>query len=88
MRVEFASSLIHTHLLNADVLQKRPSTPTLKHHAINYLATRTGSFEYTLGVLNSLEGQLRDEIARLSGNEGLERIIDTLSVKDLGKKPE
>lgn len=66
-----------------DVLQKRPTTPTLKHHAINYLSTRTKSFDYTLGVLVSLETQVRNEIARLGGNEGLERIIDALSVKDL-----
>ncbi|KAH8110470.1 terpenoid synthase [Phellopilus nigrolimitatus] len=69
-----------------NVLQKRPSTPTLKHFAINYLTHHTKSFEYTLGVLETLERQIRDEILRLGSNSGLERIIDALSVNSLLKK--
>jgi geranylgeranyl diphosphate synthase type 3 len=40
------------------VLQKRPITPTLKHHAIDYLRTKTMSFDYTLEVMHSLEQQV------------------------------
>ncbi|RDB20687.1 Geranylgeranyl pyrophosphate synthase [Hypsizygus marmoreus] len=63
-----------------NVLQKRPSTPTLKIHTINYLRDHTKSFEYTQSVLDSLEAQTRQEIARLGGNKALERIMDLLHV--------
>jgi geranylgeranyl diphosphate synthase type 3 len=63
-----------------NVLQKRPSTPTLKIHTIEYLKNHTKSFEYTHTVLSNLEAQARQEIARLGGNKGLERIIDLLHV--------
>ncbi|KAF8621241.1 hypothetical protein AX15_007952 [Amanita polypyramis BW_CC] len=64
-----------------NVLQKRPSTPTLKIHTIEYLRTHTRSFEYTLSVLAVMEDQVRDEIARLGGNEGLEALVDYLHVR-------
>lgn len=64
----------------ASVLQKRPTTPTLKHHAIDYLRTKTKSFDYTLVVMQSLEQQARDEIARLGGNPKLEMMLDVLHV--------
>jgi geranylgeranyl diphosphate synthase, type III len=69
-------------ILAADVLQKRPSTPTLKRHTINYLKTQTKSFDYTLGVLRTLEKQLRAEIAKLGGNEKFEKIVDLLHVDE------
>ena len=65
-----------------DVLQKRPTTPTLKNHAVNYLRNQTKSFDYTLSVLANLEGQTRREIARLGGNKGLEALIDVLHVEE------
>ncbi|KAF9483315.1 terpenoid synthase [Pholiota conissans] len=65
-----------------NVLQKRPTTPTLKIHTINYLKNETKSFEYTLSVLANLEKQTRAEIARLGGNRGLEAIMDMLHVED------
>ncbi|KAI0757515.1 terpenoid synthase [Daedaleopsis nitida] len=49
-----------------NVLQKRPTTPTLKRHTISYLRDHTRSFEYTLG---------------LGGNPKLERIIQALHVE-------
>jgi geranylgeranyl diphosphate synthase type 3 len=64
------------------VLQKRPTTPTLKNHAINYLRNHTQSFAYTLSVLANLEAKTRMEIARLGGNEGLEAIMDLLHVDE------
>jgi len=69
-----------------NVLQKRPSTPTLKHHTISYLANHTRSFEYTISVLETLETQLRQEVKRLGGNEKLEEIVDALSVRRLLEK--
>lgn len=36
------------------------------------------SFEYTRARLIELEGQAREEIARLGGNEELERLLDYL----------
>jgi len=63
-----------------NVLQKRPTTPTLKIHTIEYLRNETKSFEYTLSVLVNLEAQTRSEIARLGGNKGLEAIMDFLHV--------
>jgi geranylgeranyl diphosphate synthase type 3 len=65
---------------DADVLQKRPSSPTLKTHTISYLKDRTKSFDYTLSVLRTLEKQTRDEIQKLGGNVKLEAIVDTLHI--------
>ncbi|KAI0262197.1 terpenoid synthase [Gloeopeniophorella convolvens] len=63
-------------LLN--VLQKRPSTPTLKRHAISYLRDHSKSFDYTHEVLEVLEKQVFTEIGRLGGNPQLEAIIQLL----------
>ncbi len=64
-----------------DVLQNRPTTPTLKKHTINYLRDRTKSFDYTLGVMYDLEAQVEAEIARLGGNVKLEKILQALHVE-------
>lgn len=72
--------LLYLIVLRQDVLQKRPTTPTLKIHTINYLKNETKSFDYTLSVLANLEAQTRAEIARLGGNKGLEGIMDLLHV--------
>jgi len=63
-----------------NVLQKRPSSPTLKTYTISYLKDHTKSFDYTLGVLHKLEKQTRDEIRKLGGNIKLEAIVDTLHI--------
>lgn len=65
---------------NTDVLQKRPTTPTLKVHIISYLQNHTKSFDYTLRVLHKLEKQTYEEIDRLGGNVGLQTIIDSLRI--------
>lgn len=70
-----------------DVLQKRPTTPTLKRHAVNYLQNHTMSFEYTVKVLRSLETQIRAELTRLGGNTGLERIMNSLHVAEEAPPP-
>ncbi|VDB98238.1 unnamed protein product [Peniophora sp. CBMAI 1063] len=64
-----------------DILQKRPSTPTLKIHAIKHLREKTKSFDYTLEVLRIIEEQTRAEITRLGGNSRLEVILDMLHVE-------
>lgn len=65
-----------------NVLQKRPTTPTLKIHTINYLQKHTKSFEYTLSVLKTLEAQTLAEIKRLGGNPKLDKIMDLLHVDE------
>jgi len=74
---------VHADKSNSEVLnilQQRPSTPTLKIHTIDYLKNHTKSFEYTLSVLDKLETQMRREIQRFGGNQGLERLMDMLHV--------
>jgi geranylgeranyl diphosphate synthase, type III len=44
------------------------------------MKSRTKSFDYTLQILNNLEKQTRDEIARLGGNPQLESWMDALKV--------
>ncbi|KAF9265923.1 farnesyltranstransferase [Marasmius fiardii PR-910] len=63
-----------------NVLQKRPTTPTLKLHTVNYLKEHTKSFQYTLAVLTTMETKIRFEITRLGGNAGLEKLMDRLHV--------
>jgi len=68
---------VNRQLLN--ILQKRPSTPTLKDHAIDYLESDTDSFSYTRNVLEKIERQIRAELTRLGGNPFLEAILDRLT---------
>ncbi|KAK7471939.1 hypothetical protein VKT23_000045 [Stygiomarasmius scandens] len=63
-----------------NVLQKRPTTPTLKSYTISYLKDHTKSFDYTLDVLAKLDKQTRAEIQRLGGNVGLEKLMDVFWV--------
>ncbi|KAI0717376.1 terpenoid synthase [Cerioporus squamosus] len=64
-----------------NVLQNRPTTPTLKKHTINYLRDHTQSFNYTLGVMEDLEAQIKTEVDRLGGNFKLEKIMQALHVE-------
>ncbi|KAI0740661.1 terpenoid synthase [Earliella scabrosa] len=64
-----------------NVLQKRPTTPTLKTHVISYLRDHTKSFDYTLGIMNDLETQIKAEITSLGGNPTLEKIMQALHVE-------
>ncbi|KAG8971299.1 geranylgeranyl pyrophosphate synthetase, partial [Tulasnella sp. 427] len=70
-----------------NVLSKRPSTPTMKRYAVNYMRDHTQSFEYSRKVLDKLDKQARAEVERLGGNPKLEAILDALQVKD-GKADE
>ncbi|KAJ6488870.1 isoprenoid synthase domain-containing protein [Mycena sanguinolenta] len=83
---KFSFPIVHGILANPadtrilEVLKQRPTTEALKAPVVEYLKTETRSFEYTLSVLAKLESQVRTEVARLGGNERLERIIDALHV--------
>lgn len=79
-----AGPLDSSYAVHTDILQKRPTTPTLKHRALSYLTHNTKSFEYTIGVLRNLERQTRDEIQKLGGNPGLEAIMDALHINEDG----
>ncbi|KAJ8473128.1 hypothetical protein ONZ45_g16413 [Pleurotus djamor] len=63
-----------------NVLQKRPTTPTLKQYTIEYLRNKTKSFDYTLEVIHELEEQTLRDIEGMGGNEGLARIMELLHV--------
>ncbi|KAJ6570964.1 isoprenoid synthase domain-containing protein [Mycena vulgaris] len=74
---------VHTDPSNRkilDVLQRRPTTPTLKTQVISYLECETRSFEYTVSVLDALEVEIGKEMLELSGNTELSKIISGLHV--------
>ncbi|KIJ46664.1 hypothetical protein M422DRAFT_46083 [Sphaerobolus stellatus SS14] len=81
---KFSFPIIHAVRANRtdrqviNVLQKRPSTPTLKHHAVDYMRDQTKSFEYTLDVLQNLEKKIRVEIDRMGRNGPLIAVLDAL----------
>ena len=66
--------------IEKDVLQKRPTTPTLKTFTVSYLKDHSKSFEYTLKVLESVEGQIVDEVSKLGENPKLLLIMKALHV--------
>ncbi|KZV98872.1 terpenoid synthase [Exidia glandulosa HHB12029] len=84
---KFSFPIVHSIRANTsnrqvlNVLQKRPTTPTMKQYVVNYMRETTNSFAYTRGVLQNLESQARAEIARLGGNQKLSEIIDLLHVE-------
>lgn len=61
-----------------NVLQKRPTTPTLKKHVIGYLDKSTHSFEYTLSVMDQFKAKVISEIQRLGGNRRMDAIVEVL----------
>ncbi|TYJ54488.1 hypothetical protein B9479_004812 [Cryptococcus floricola] len=63
-----------------NVLQKKTTLPSLKHHVVTYLHHTTHSFTYTRSVLKSLEGQILQEIRELGGNGMLEGVVAALSL--------
>ncbi|ODO03299.1 hypothetical protein I350_06149 [Cryptococcus amylolentus CBS 6273] len=68
-----------------NVLQKKTTLPSLKHHVVTYLQHTTHSFTYTRSVLKSLEGQILEEIRELGGNEMLEGVVAALSLGEVEK---
>jgi geranylgeranyl diphosphate synthase type 3 len=68
------------HPLLLDVLRQRPTDIELKTYAVNYMDSQTHSFEYTRQVLEKLDEQAREEIARLGGNPGLTVFLDRMKM--------
>lgn len=50
--------------------------------------SQTNSFQYTRDVLAKLMGQAREEVERMGGNKGVEKILDALVVREEEKKLE
>ncbi|KAF9073106.1 isoprenoid synthase domain-containing protein [Rhodocollybia butyracea] len=63
-----------------NVLQKRPTTPTIKSYTISYMKNHTKSFHYTLDVLEKLHKQTLAEIERLGGNKNLVKLMESFVV--------
>eukprot|EP00049_Salpingoeca_infusionum_P010415 m.178558 g.178558 ORF g.178558 m.178558 type:complete len:342 (+) comp14639_c0_seq36:156-1181(+) len=82
---KFSFPIIHSirstphdrQLLN--ILKQRTEDIDLKKHCLECMR-KTGSFEYTIGVLNELETQARARIQDLGGNPILTKILDALCV--------
>ncbi|KAJ7751819.1 isoprenoid synthase domain-containing protein [Mycena olivaceomarginata] len=80
---KFSFPIVHAMICSScvDVLQQRPTSPTLKTYAIDYMEHGTNSFKYTLSILNGLECEIRKEMDNFGGNEALSKIIDVLHVE-------
>ncbi|KAF7303043.1 hypothetical protein MKEN_01267600 [Mycena kentingensis (nom. inval.)] len=79
---KFSFPVIHSIRADLDnrqvinVLSQRPTSPTLKTHAISYMKTHTRSFEYTNRVLDHFQSEIIAELERLGGNESLQKLVD------------
>lgn len=86
---KFSFPIIHgirtdlTNRLLLNVLQKRPTTPALKNHAISYLRSGTRSFDYTLTVLQTLEQITLAEIDKFGKNPILVGMMNHIRVQDI-----
>lgn len=71
------------HALSAtEIVRQRTKDTELKRFAVS-LMEKTGSFEYTIRVLNDLEQAIRNEVQKLGGNSLLMGFIESLSVSKL-----
>lgn len=66
----------------ADILRERPESPSPKTYAVSYMEETTNSFAYTRDVLKRLTQQAREEVRRLGGNKGVEKILEALVVQE------
>ena len=60
------------------ILKQKTNDVELKKYAVNYME-QTGSFAYTLKVLDEVHATLIAEIAKLGGNEILSAIVKMLA---------
>lgn len=65
-----------------DIVRQRTKDVELKRFAVR-LMEKSGSFDYTVRVLNDLEQAIRGEIDRLGGNRLLTTFVDSLSLSRL-----
>ena len=59
------------------ILRQRTTDVEVKKYCVGLLK-KAGSFDYTKAVLEELDGKIREEIARLGGNQGLLTLLDEL----------
>ncbi|KAG0187247.1 geranylgeranyl pyrophosphate synthetase [Apophysomyces sp. BC1034] len=73
------ADLSNRQLLN--IISQKPTAVEVKQYALEIIK-RTGSFEYVRSFLRKKEQEAREEIARLGGNVLLEKVLDTLGIKE------
>lgn len=66
-------------LLN--IVSQKPTSIEVKKYALEIIS-RTGTFEYVREFLRKKEEEARREIALLGGNPLLEKVLDSLSIKE------
>jgi len=62
-------------LLN--ILKQRTEDQALKKHAIDFMEN-VGAFQYTRGILEQMNTQIREQIVQFGGNEQLVQLMDFL----------
>ena len=60
-----------------NILRQRTTDIEVKKYCVSLLE-KTGSFKYTLDVLEELDSKVRTEVAKLGGNENLIDLMDEL----------
>ena len=60
-----------------NILRQRTTDIEVKKYCVSLLE-KTGSFKYTLDVLEELDSKVRNEVAKLGGNDELIRLMDEL----------
>jgi geranylgeranyl diphosphate synthase type 3 len=60
-----------------NILRQRTTDIELKKFCVKLLESQ-GSFAYTVSVLEKLDGQLREEVQRLGGNDLFIKLLDEL----------
>ncbi|KAM0755431.1 terpenoid synthase [Meredithblackwellia eburnea MCA 4105] len=69
-----------------NILREKPTSASVKSYAVSYMASHTNSFEYTRQVLDKLNEQAFSEVAKLGGNERIERILKRLEIRGDGEE--
>ncbi|CCX06131.1 geranylgeranyl diphosphate synthase [Pyronema domesticum] len=65
-----------------NILKQRTELEEVKKYAVEYMEKRTGSFEYTRGVLRELDQRARKMVQEHGGNEMLMGILDMMKVPE------
>ena len=60
-----------------NILRQRTTDIEVKKYCVSLLE-KTGSFKYTLDVLEELDSKVRTEVAKLGGNKNLIDLMDEL----------
>ncbi|KAI5793087.1 isoprenoid synthase domain-containing protein [Geopyxis carbonaria] len=87
---KFSFPIIHsirqdpTNMQLVNILKQHTTQPEVKRYAVEYMK-KTGSFEYTLGVLKSLGDKARELVNSHGGNKLLDKILDKMRVDESQK---